>query len=286
MPWALPATHKLGGQGWGALDSGAVLTSEPGSAPLQYVALRQIERELERQVADRTSQLAAANAALQAQVDQLIGERQTLQGALRASDHERRLAAYELHDGVSQQLLGAKLLFESHRRSLGSAFPHTGTDYELGMAALLRAAAEIRNLMSGRRTPVLDREGLVAAIAELATQLGSVPGAPAIEFYHAVRFVRLEPILENSLFRIAQEGLNNACRHSGSDAVRVRLVQEADTLSLEVQDWGSGFDPAAIRLDRFGLESLRERSQLLAGQLRIESRPNQGTRICARFPLE
>ena len=185
------------------------------------------------------------------------------------------MATYELHDGVAQQLLGAKMLFESQQPFKGRK-SKAGDAYRDGMEALTQASAELRRVMNRLRTPVLDRFGLVEAIKDVASQLRSMPGAPEIEYSHDVRFERLEPTLENSLFRIAQEAMTNACRYSQSEKVRVTLTQEGDEVTLEVRDWGIGFDQAAVRENRFGLEGIRERSRLLGGKLNVESEPGQG----------
>lgn len=283
---AVPRPRKNAAKCIGSRLPLALLVSELTERKLPRVARRRIQAELERQIADRTSQLAEANASLLERVEQLTAERQTLQGQLQASDHERRLIGYELHDGVSQQLLGAKMLFESHQRSLAQEDQKPEAAYHQGMEALVRAAAEVRSLMNRRRNAVLEREGLVAAIAEVSAQLQTVPGAPRIEFRHTIRFQRLEPILEDSLLRIAQEGLGNACRHSRSDEVRVTLTQLDGRVTLEVRDWGVGFDRTAVRKDRLGLESLRERARFLGGRLVLESAPGRGTRVRVTLPLQ
>ncbi len=281
----MPRPRKRTAGGRGSRLPLAVLAGDVTERKRPRVALRRLQAELERQVTDRTSQLAAANANLQEQVAQLRAEQKVLLGQLQASDHERRLVAYELHDGVSQQLLGAKMLFESHQRSLGQEYRETGAAYHEGMEALVRAAAEVRSLMNRRRNSVLERDGLVAAIAEVGAQLQAAPGAPRVEFRHAVQFQHLESILEDSLFRMAQEALGNACRHSRSDVVRVTLTQIDARVTLDVRDWGIGFDRAAVRQDRLGLESLRERAHLLGGRLVLETSPGRGTRVRVTCPL-
>jgi two-component system sensor histidine kinase DegS len=139
--------------------------------------------------------------------------------------------------------------------------------------------------MSGLRTPVLDSFGLAEAIADVAAQLQSLSGATKIDYRHDVQFQRLEPTLENSLFRIAQEAMTNACRHSRSENVSVTLTQADDDVTFEVRDWGVGFDLNVVPENRFGLEGIRERSRLLGGELSIEARSRQGTVIRVKFPV-
>ncbi len=106
-----------------------------------------------------------------------------------------------------------------------------------------------------------------------------------IEFHGDVSFHRLVPILENAVYRVVQEALTNACRHSKSERVRVEVVQCNGALRIKVQDWGVGFNPAAIEEDHFGLEGIRERARLLGGATVIESSPEQGTSITVELPL-
>lgn len=216
--------------------------------------------------------------------EKLKREQQSLRRMVMAIDHERRLITYELHDGVAQQLLGAIMHLQSQapRRARKSK---TQDAYQEGMDALRKASTEIRRVMNRLRTPVLDRFGLVEAIEDIAAQLRAAPGAPEIEYRHAVRFQRLEPTLENSLFRIAQEALTNACRHSRSETVRVKLTQRGDDMTLEVRDWGIGFELGAVEENRFGLEGIRERTRILGGRLNIKSAPGKGTVVQVKFPV-
>lgn len=217
--------------------------------------------------------------------ERLQREQQALRRMVVANDHERRLITYELHDGVAQQLAGAMMHLESLEPRPGRKSKAAEDDYQVGMAALRQAALEIRKLMNGLRTPVLDSFGLAEAIADVEAQLRSIPGAPEIDYRHDVQFQRLEPLLENSLYRIAQEAMTNACRHSRSEKLRVRLTQQGDEVTLEVRDWGLGFAPGTVAENRFGLEGIRERSRLLGGKLSIESAVGQGTTVRVTFPV-
>jgi PAS domain S-box-containing protein len=216
--------------------------------------------------------------------EKLKAEQQALRRLLLASDQERQLITYELHDGVAQQLLGAKMLFESQQPPKGRKSKSAET-YREGMAALVQAIAEVRGMMNRLRTPVLDKFGLAEAIEDVADQLRLRPDAPEIEYHPAVKFKRLEPTLENSLFRIAQEAMTNACRHSKSKKVRVKLTQKGDDVTLEVRDWGIGFDEETAQENRFGLEGIRERARIMGGKLSIKTAPGKGTTVQVTFPV-
>ena len=91
--------------------------------------------------------------------------------------------------------------------------------------------------------------------------------------------------MEETLFLVAQLAITNACQYSGSDRIRVTLNQHEDGASIEVQDWGCGFDPDSVSEGLFGLARIRERTRLLGGDLEIKSIAGDGTRVRATFPL-
>ena len=147
-----------------------------------------------------------------------------------------------------------------------------------------RAHAESRRLISEVRPPVMDEDGIATAISELVGEQRR-RGGPKIEFHSSVRFGRLPAILENTLYRIVQEALTNACKHSQSKNVTVTLAQEGHDVRLEVRDWGIGFDPETVEKGHFGLEGIRQRVRLLGGRLTIENAPHCGTAIRVVVPL-
>jgi PAS domain S-box-containing protein len=211
-------------------------------------------------------------------------EHRTLKHLLRSSDHERQLIAYEIHDGLAQQLAGALMQIETYWHQKEGKPQQAAKAYEAAITMLRQAHFEARRLISGVRPPILDESGIVAAVAHLVNEQ-RLQYDLKIEFRGEVSFHRLVPILENAVYRIVQEALANACRHSKSERVRVEVVQGDEALRVKVQDWGVGFTPAAVRDDHFGLEGIRERARLLGGVTSIESAPQQGTSIRVELPL-
>ena len=100
-----------------------------------------------------------------------------------------------------------------------------------------------------------------------------------------IRFDRLVPIQENTIYRIVQEALTNARKHSQSERIRLAIVQQDNEVRIEVQDWGVGFRLEQIGDQCFGLHGIRERTRLLGGRTVIESSPGQGTTIVVEMPL-
>jgi signal transduction histidine kinase len=143
---------------------------------------------------------------------------------------------------------------------------------------------EARRLISGVRPPILDESGVVAAVAHLVHDPAFEQG-PKIDFRSRVTFNRLDPVLENVVYRIVQEGLTNARNHSKSPKILVSLLQRGDRLRIEIRDWGLGFDPKHVPGNRFGVEGIRERARLLEGKCSIRSKPGAGTSILVELPV-
>ena len=125
---------------------------------------------------------------------------------------------------------------------------------------------------------------MIAAIAHLVHDPAFDDG-PRVDFHSRVHFSRLDPVVENVIYRIVQEGLTNARNHSHSPRILVSLRQRGDRLRIVVRDWGVGFDAKAARENRFGLEGIRERARLLGGRCGIRSQPGQGSCLIVELPV-
>jgi PAS domain S-box-containing protein len=211
-------------------------------------------------------------------------ERQSLWKMLQASDHERQIIAYEIHDGLAQYLAAAGMQLQVAEHLRDSAPEEAKKAYAAALQLVNQSHFEARRLISEVRPPVIDEIGLETAISHLVHEQRRHRG-PKIQFESNVQFDRLAAILENSLYRIVQEALGNACQHSQCTEVKVTLVQEGQELRLDVQDDGIGFDPATVEKGHFGLEGIRQRVRLLGGQLRIDSTAAAGTHIQVVVPL-
>lgn len=216
--------------------------------------------------------------------DRLERDRRTLERMLRASDHERQLVAYDIHDGLAQHLAGALMQFDVYKVMKDKSPQQAEAVYETGVTMLRQSHAEARRLISGLRPPILDEYGVVAAITHLIHDLERSVECK-IEFHCNVRFSRLSPILENTIYRIVQEGLTNAMKHSGSNRIRVSLLHRADKVRLTIRDWGAGIVLQKKREDQFGLKGIRERARLLGGKCHVHSRPNEGTALRVELPV-
>ena len=220
---------------------------------------------------------------------ELQKEQRLLRQLIDLQERERQLVAYEIHDGLAQQLTGALLQFQAFKQVQKPAdedAPEAGIQrtFQSGLKLLGEGLGEARRLISGLRPPILDESGIIAAIDYLAEE-HQQRGGPRIEFHHDVHFDRLAPPLETTVFRVVQESLTNACRYSRSDRVRVGLSQQEARLVVEVEDWGVGFEPDEVRQNRFGLQGIQERARLFGGRATIDSTLGEGTRITVELPV-
>ena len=216
--------------------------------------------------------------------DDLNEERQSLVRMLQASDHERQIISYDIHDGLAQYLAAAGMHFQVYDSVKETSPDEARKAYETAVELVRLAHGESRRLISEVRHPVIDEKGLESAILNLVYD-EQQRGGPKIECHTHVEFDRLPPILENALYRMVQEALTNACKHSKSDKVTVTMIQEGREVRLEVRDWGTGCDTEAIGEGHFGLESIRQRTRLLGGRLTIESNPESGTSVHVTVPI-
>ncbi len=211
-------------------------------------------------------------------------EQQLLRRLLDIQERERRLVAYDIHDGLVQYLTGALMHLEAFAASAPAALPPRRKPIMIRGTELLREAlAEGRRLISGLRPPILDERGVAAALEYQVNEMR--PYIPQIEFVNRTSFERLAPAIEVAIFRIAQEALTNVRLHSGAARAQVELVQHDEHVRLAIRDWGCGFDPATVQEERFGLQGVRQRATLLGASAIIESAPGQGTVVTVDFPL-
>jgi two-component system sensor histidine kinase DegS len=202
---------------------------------------------------------------------------------LHAYEQDRRLVAYELHDGLVQIATAAQMRLEALLASGQVTSGPVRQELELVLGLVRNAVQEARQFIVGLRPPVLEERGLLEAMRQLIA--AQPPGGPAIELAVSLESPRLHPLLEAAIYRIVQEALSNVRCHSQSDRAEVRITQLGDRVEVEIRDWGVGFDPAAVDIQRFGLKGIRQRAQALHGLAEIDSAPGKGTRVLVHLPL-
>ena len=202
-------------------------------------------------------------------------------------ERQCEIIVHELHDGPCQYLASAKMFFDAFRQGAGEATAGGWAGFEHGMALLSQTIDELRRFIGGRRPAHLDGSDFLTAIGRLVAEVQAC-GGPEIESCHDFQDYETNPLplhLELAAFRIVQECVTNAWHHSKSKRMLVGLSRDDKNLSIQVQDWGVGFDPAKIWAKGFGLEGIRRRAELLGGTAIIQSSPGEGTCITVELPL-
>jgi signal transduction histidine kinase len=218
-------------------------------------------------------------ASLRARIESLTRQ---LEEVTRARAIDRQLVSYDIHDGLVQYITGAAMQLESIERAR-IADPKSQAALDKAVALLQEAIADARRLVSGTRVPALEHEGLASAIGQMIGDRCHTTGID-IEYAPQLPPGSLDPVVEDTLYRIAQESLGNLCRHSGTKQARVSLEIEGQQVRLVFRDWGRGFDAAAVPAHRFGLEGIRKRAELAGGRADIQSKPGEGTTVSVVLP--
>jgi two-component system sensor histidine kinase UhpB len=207
--------------------------------------------------------------------------RRASSGALEAQEEERARVARDLHDEVNQSLTGLLLRLEAAREK---APPQLAGELAEIRALANQAMQELLTLARQLRPTALDDLGLKAALAGHVRELSNQGGIEA-GFESRGELSGLPEDVQIVVYRVAQEALSNAYRHSGARRVGVRLSRVDGTVELDVGDDGQGFtfDQATRGL---GLAGMRERALLVGGDLQVTSRPSIGTSVRLRVPID
>jgi PAS domain S-box-containing protein len=245
------------------------------------IGVLSVLHELNRPVSDEeVALLVSIGDQLGVSVDhaRLLGEAQD-----RATREERERLARELHDSVTQALYSLTLLAEAARRAAGRDDAAQVEAYLTRLGEIAhQSLKEMRLLVYQLRPAALEKEGLVGALQQ---RLDAVEKRAGVEARLLVeRTVDMPANVEEDLFRIAQEALNNSLKHASATCVTVRLQTNATGIEFEVADDGKGFDPESVQAKGgMGLTSMSERAARLGATLSIRSAPGSGTRVIAKF---
>jgi signal transduction histidine kinase len=204
--------------------------------------------------------------------------RATRDRLVRAQEEERGRIARDLHDGVAQTLTALALTLDSTEgRDTEASRPAIERSRELAREAL----ADTRLAAERIRPPRLAEHGLSGVLRSMA----SPPGGRITVDVEPAAGVRLAADVELDAYRIAEEAIRNAVRHSSASRIAVTLDRRDDRLRLAVTDDGVGFERGQIDIHRLGLVGMAERADALSGVLRVESTVGQGTRVTLTVPI-
>jgi signal transduction histidine kinase len=208
-------------------------------------------------------------------VEELKATQQKLQEL--AVVEERNRLARDLHDSVKQQVFAISMQLSAARMSLfesDKAYPPVVEAERLAQ----QTGAELTTLIHQLRPPSLERKSLTDAIKEHVNEWSRQNKIEAETTFDSNLSINAQ--VEQALFRVLQETLANAARHSGASKVKVSLKTEKEIVTLSIEDNGIGFDTRQTTRG-VGLDSMRERLAAVYGRLEISSLPSQGTRVVA-----
>jgi two-component system sensor histidine kinase UhpB len=260
-----------------------------------------VEHIQEGQTATRVRTLAGSDPdagrlaqAINSMLDRL--ERRTLElralneRVISAQEEERKRIARGMHDDTGQALSTLIISLERMQGLVPAEAPELRERISATREIATRTLEDLRAVVYGLRPTMLDDLGLAPAIRWYARSQLEEAGTQLVLLLPD-GLGRATPEVETTLFRIAQEAVNNIKRHAAAHRVTIELGETPGWLELRVEDDGRGFDVAraaqeALRLRRFGLMGIKERVDLVGGSLVVDSQPGRGSRLLARIPAE
>lgn len=206
---------------------------------------------------------------------------------IQAQEEERKRISRDIHDGPAQMLANVLLrsgLIEKTYAEKGSAqaFRELAELKEMVRDAL----HEVRRIIYDLRPMALDDLGLVPTLRKYLSTIGEYGTGFVLHFQNNGRETRLDSNVEVSIFRLVQEAVSNAIKHGEAKDIWVKIEWLNDIMNIIIKDNGKGFDRNEVKEKSFGLIGMRERIELLQGEMKVISSLGQGTTILLRIPLE
>ncbi len=250
-----------------------------------YEELAVAKDKLERKVEIRTQELQEAKEALTQKAEQL---QRLLAETVGVQERERQRIAQDMHDGLNQLVIGAKLELKSARERL-SVDDRAAAEFSLLRVrdVLDRMERDLKQIIYDLRPPTLDALGLAPSLRRYAERFQQYSGITCEVRIEGEPY-RLPADMEIGIYRIMQEALQNVSAHAQARHVEVTMAFSPEVISFVVADDGQGFDLPAIQksyVGHLGLMGMQERAESLGGQLAIQSVPGYGTQVALFVPL-
>jgi signal transduction histidine kinase len=202
---------------------------------------------------------------------------------LMVSEREQRHFGAELHDGLGQQLTAIELRCQSLKQDLPPSRPDLEKEVSQICQFLRNAISQTRSLAHSLAPLSLDSRGLTDALTGLAVRMSSSRGIKC-SFDSASPITLDNHLVAGHLFRIAQEAVNNAVKHSLASEITIRLLRSNGRLQLEVSDNGKGLPKTPSLSQGIGLQIMRHRASVIGGELDLISRPGEGVAVTCTLP--
>lgn len=229
---------------------------------------------LEARVKERTEELCATNESLKKAQREIVD----------ISEKERSRLGQDLHDGLAQELTGACFMIQSIKNNFGRVTTAKAEKVIDAAFQLLKNALENCRRLAKTFYPVeLERYGLAMALRELTLSTSSIFETECEFYLEGPETVEENQNVETQLYRIVQEGVQNAVRHSQAKHIHVIMTNQEERLILQVRDDGAGLQETQMT-QGMGFRIMRHRAQLIGADLFIESEPGKGTSIRCVWP--
>lgn len=236
--------------------------------------------------------LSIRNAQLFSSLQKSEERRNALLGQIvNAAERERILIASDLHDGPIQSLTATTFDIDFAQAALAAGDLSETAETLAGLRRLLsEEVSHLRSMMVDLVPPTLTERGLAVALRDLVRNAAERDPTIRFEFSGGLGS-RPSPLIEHTLYRLAQEAVTNAMKHASASVIEVSLRSTPDgEIELVVVDDGVGFDPDSLEefvpSGHFGLASMEHRMEMVGGDLKVASGPEVGTRVVARVPIE
>ncbi|TFD95965.1 histidine kinase [Jeotgalibacillus sp. R-1-5s-1] len=206
---------------------------------------------------------------------------------IEAQEEERKRLSREIHDGPAQMM--ANVLMRSDL--IERVYKEKGADQAIAEIKSLKknvraALSEVRRIIYDLRPMALDDLGLIPTLRKYLSSIEEYSNGTKLTFTQVGEDSRLDAKYEVSLFRLIQESVQNAIKHAEAKEVAVKVEIRRDSITAVIKDDGKGFDPTEKKQGSFGLVGMKERVELIAGKLTVNSNAGKGTTIIIQVPLQ
>ena len=205
---------------------------------------------------------------------------------IEAQEEERRRLSREIHDGPAQMLANVMMRSQLIDRVFREKGNEDGFKEIRDLRKMVHSALyEVRRIIYDLRPMALDDLGLIPTLKKYLSTIEEYNGETKISFANIGPEKRLPTKFEVALFRLVQEAVSNSLKHSGASHIQVKLEIGRGHVTVVIKDNGKGFDPSVKPQQSFGIIGMKERVELLEGEITIDSKKGAGAIVMIQVPL-